>query len=164
MCDVCYICIRSVLTGECFGNVITNNRIIQSTNHHSVSFGIANGSFIIGYIQEDSLYRQTRYNLEEDENGASRSDFDTLISGLGWLVRGGRNYIQQSLFNDHASLDFNTSEDISHFQSTGSKTTFAQVLSARTALGYDKWGKLLLLQVEGKTWSNGMSLYEFADF
>jgi hypothetical protein len=52
-------------------------------------------------------------------------------------------------------------EDMSA-QSTGN--SFATVLSARTAIGYDNEGRLRILQVEGETWVRGMSLYEFAQF
>jgi N-acetylglucosamine-1-phosphodiester alpha-N-acetylglucosaminidase len=46
-------------------------------------------------------------------------------------------------------------------QETG--TQFASVKSARTALGHDSEGRLVVLQIEGETWSQGVDLYEFAD-
>lgn len=47
------------------------------------------------------------------------------------------------------------------YQATGDQ--FATVKSARTALGHDVEGRLVILQVEGETWSSGVDLFEFAD-
>jgi len=95
---------------------------------------------LIGYVTEEEIL---------DIN----NPFDTLISGLVWLVRDGRNYVSKSMYDD--------GEDMTS-QNTG--ISFATVLSARTALGFDKNGRLLILQIEGSTWKRGMNLYEFADF
>ena len=184
----------NVTSGECFGNLVTGNRIVQTSSHHSVSFGVRNGRYVVGYLHEEDIYSEDisageKNEEEEEEEEGTDSDFDTLITGLGWLVRNSRPYIHDSLFNynTHAtSIDLgknpdsssggsntNTStqtqeeveiEDLSKFQGTGRADTFANVLSARTAIGYDDQGRLLLLQMEGKTWDNGVSLYEFADF
>ena len=73
-----------------------------------------------------------------------------LISGIVWLVRDGENFVQESL-----------EEEYMGYQETG--TSFATVKSARTALGHDQEGRLVLLQMEGETWAEGIDLYEFAD-
>jgi len=67
-----------------------------------------------------------------------------------WLVREGESYVGESL----------EEEDMS-YQSTGDQ--FATVKSARTALGHDDHGRLILLQIEGETWSSGVDLFEMAD-
>ena len=43
-----YILLYIHYTGECFGNIISNNQIIQTVTHHSVSFGIRNKEYVIG--------------------------------------------------------------------------------------------------------------------
>lgn len=165
----------NVTTGECFGHVVTNNQIIQTvpdaSPHHSTSFGIRNdGMFVMGYISESDIYafrnksNSSRHGDADAEIDLNTSHFDTLISGLGWLVRYGNSYIDNSLFNIHSEEHFDTAEDLSRYQSTGDPKTFANVISARTAIGYDVQGRLVILQIEGKTWSRGVNLYEFADF
>ena len=126
----------------CVGDIIENTNIIQTSSKHNVNFGIRNGKYLIGYIDEIDI-RDTS------------QPFDTLISGIVWLVRDGKSYVAESISKS------GDGEDLSS-QSTGS--SFATVLSARTCIGYDKDGNLLILQVEGKTWERGMSLYEFANF
>ena len=91
------------------------------------------------------------------------SAFDTVITGLGWLVRNSKSYIRDNLFNTHTSTSTNKSEDITHYQGTGDSNTFSNVLSARTAIGYDIHGTLLILQVEGQTWVNGMYICVFVN-
>jgi hypothetical protein len=131
---------------DCFGNLVSGGRVVQVSTRHNVNFGIRDGNFHIGYIDLGSAA------------AGSESPFDTLISGLGWLVRNGRSYVSESLRSAAAGGD---GEDMSA-QSNG--PAFASILSARTAIGYDAEGRLMLLQVEGESFVRGMSLYEFADF
>jgi hypothetical protein len=131
---------------NCFGNLVSGGRVVQVSNRHNVNFGIRDGSFHVGYIDLGAAA------------AGSESHFDTLISGLGWLVRNGRSYVSESLQSAAAGGD---GEDMSA-QSNG--PAFASILSARTAIGYDSEGRLMLLQVEGESFVRGMSLYEFADF
>lgn len=126
----------NVSNHDCIGNIASLGDMVHTTSKKNVNFGIRRGSFYTGY-------------LDENDN----EPFDTLISGLGWLVRKGNSYISESLDDDQ--------EDMSA-QSTGSK--FPDVLSARTAIGHDIKGRLMILQVEGETLVRGMNLYEFADF
>ena len=128
-------------SNACMGDIVTDSVVRQSSAKRNVNFGLRGDKFVTGYV-------------DPEEEGA-RAPFDSLISGIGWLVRGGESYIQESL---SVSGD---AEDLSG-QSTGAQ--FASVVSARTALGHSETGALLLLQVEGQTWERGMSLYEFADF
>ena len=78
------------------------------------------------------------------------SSTQELISGILWLVRESKSYVAESLREEYLG-----------YQETG--TQFASVKSARTALGHDAEGRLVLLQIEGETWSRGVDLYEFAD-
>ena len=41
---------------------------------------------------------------------------------------------------------------------------FAHVQSARTAIGIDSAGRLVLVEVDGKTGQRGLDLFDFADF
>lgn len=132
----------NVTSGVCLGDVVSNDRIWQTSNKHNVNFGLRNGLFVTGYVDAEEIRNAT-------------NPFDTLISGLIWLVRNGESYVSESL-----SLG-GDAEDMSG-QSTG--RMFATVKSARTAIGYNRDGNLLILQVEGETWVRGMTLYEFAAF
>ena len=131
-----------VPTGACKGNVVTGGKALSTSDRHNVNFGIRNGSFVIGYVSQEELH-------------GSATPFDTLVSGIGWLVRGGQEYLEESL---SVSGD---GEDLSA-QSTGN--TFATVESARTVLGHDAQGRLMLLQMEGETWVRGVGLYEVSSF
>lgn len=132
---------------DCFGNLVSGGRVIQTSTRHNVNFGIRDGQFYIGYI-----------DLGDDAAVGSESPFDTLISGLVWLVRNGRSYVAESMRS--AAMD-GDGEDMSA-QSNG--PAFATILSARTAIGYDSEGRLMLVQMEGESFVRGMSLYEFAEF
>jgi hypothetical protein len=127
----------------CFGDIVTNGKVIQTSNRHNVNFGIRNGSFVVGYV-------------EANEVMDTSNPFDSLVSGAVWLVRNGKSYVEESM--NSVSGD---GEDMS-VQSTGSQ--FATILSARTAIGLNNEGHLMILQVEGESWVRGMSLYEFAQF
>lgn len=89
-------------------------------------------------------------SADEKQVLTSSSDFSMLVTGCLWLVRGGVPYT-------HVSLD----EDDLSIQTTGD--AFATVQSARTAIGHTADGVIKIVQVDGKTWSYGASLYELAD-
>jgi hypothetical protein len=134
----------NVTSGTCTGNLISGGVIHQLTDKHNVNFGMRDGEFYIGYLSRDEIM------------DPSLPAFDFLISGLGWLVRGGRSYIDESL---------STLEDAENMsvQSNGA-AVFKTLKSARTAIGHDAEGNLMLLQVEGESFVRGMDLNEFADF
>lgn len=138
----------NISSSACFGDVVTNGKVVQTSELHNVNFGIRNGTFVIGYVESSEILGS---NMTSDWIG-----FDTLISGLVWLVRDGEVYVTESLHPQYGA-----GEDMTP-QTAGSQ--FASVLSARTAIGFDDRGRLLILQVEGETWIRGMSLYEFAAF
>jgi hypothetical protein len=128
----------------CIGDLIGGGNVYQLSELHNVNFGMRNGSFVTGYV------------TPEEVNDPTQAPFEFLISGLGWLVRNGQSYVKESF-----------SETDGDAESMAPQTTGAQFLtvkSARTALGHDAQGNLMILQVEGETWIRGMNLYEFADF
>jgi hypothetical protein len=63
-----------------------------------------------------------------------------LLTGAIWLVRNGKNYVAQSVAMEDVAI-----------QTTGSLTYFANVTSARTALGHDASGAVKIVQWNGKT-------------
>jgi N-acetylglucosamine-1-phosphodiester alpha-N-acetylglucosaminidase len=46
-------------------------------------------------------------------------------------------------------------------QETGD--AFATIQSARTAVGHDRLGRLVILSIDGKSYQRGVSLYEMAE-
>lgn len=131
-------------SSACIGDIVSSGTVHQLSELHNVNFGIRNGSFVTGYVTSEEVL------------DPAQPPFDFLVSGLGWLVRNGQSYVRESF-----SATAGDGESMAP-QSTG--PAFLTVHSARTALGHDREGNLLLLQVEGETWVRGMSLYEFADF
>ena len=130
---------------ECLGDLVSEGTILQTSDRHNVNFGIRDGNFVTGYVTADDI------------RSKKNKPFDTLVSGIVWLVRKGEIYVDESLSHN---VD-GDNEDLSA-QSTGAQ--FSTVKSARTAIGHDKQGRLMILQIEGETWVRGMSLYEFAEF
>ena len=99
--------------------------MIQTSPAKNVNIGIRGDSFVVGHIPLEEI--------TDPEN-----PFSFLVSGVGWLVRNGKSYIDESLELDK--------EDISHQEST-----FITSSIARTVLGYDSHGRLLLLHVNGNS-------------
>lgn len=131
----------SMTTGDCYGNIVSDGKIVQtSPNVTNANFGIrSDGSIVVGYIPNEEV--------SSDEN-----PFKHLIAGVIWLVRNGSNYVNQSM-----EVESNVHED------TGSMETFVNVMSARTAIGHDSAGRLVMAQVEGQTGKRGATLHEFAN-
>ena len=71
-------------------------------------------------------------------------DFKVLVGGVLWLVRDGVNYVNEALTAECADM-----------QETGNLQYFADVQSARTALGHDAEGRVVMAQVNGKTGVQG---------
>ena len=132
-------------TGACVGNVVVGGVVMSRSHLHNVNFGIRNGSFVTGYVADNEL------------GGPGNEDhaYDTLVSGILWLVRNGEEYLDDSMSAD------GDAEDLS-MQDTG--TQFSTVKSARTIIGHDKAGRLMLLQIEGQTWVRGSNLNEVTKF
>ena len=113
--------------GLSYGSLVAGGNVIQTqqSSWTGVHFGLRAGNFTVG-------------RFSEAEINDPALPWDALISGAGWLVREGRAYIQESL---SASGD---AEDVSMWPAD-----FATARAARTAIGYDAAGRLLLLQLDG---------------
>jgi exopolysaccharide biosynthesis protein len=53
--------------------------------------------------------------------------------------------------------------ECSDHEDTGNMETFVNVISARSAIGHDKDGRVVLIRVDGQTHVRGVNLFEFAD-
>ena len=118
---------------KCLGNVVSDGRIVQTTNdEQNANFGIRqDGTIVVGYIPDREILNTT-------------NPFRQLVTGVIWLVRNGTNYVNESM-----KLECSSHED------TGKMETFVNVISARTALGHDAQGRLVMAQVEGQTHKRG---------
>lgn len=123
----------NVQSGDCLGNLVADGRIIKSTNGiANANFGIKeDGTIVVGYISDRDIYNKT-------------NPFRQLVSGVVWLVRNGSNYVNESM-----KIECSDSED------TGNMKTFVEVLSARSAIGHDSKGRLILAHIEGQTHVRG---------
>ncbi|KAJ0066515.1 hypothetical protein NL108_014277, partial [Boleophthalmus pectinirostris] len=127
--------------GHCLGNVVSDGRVVRSTGVQNAQFGIRrDGTLVFGYLSEEEVLDQ-------------RNPFVQLVSGVVWLLRDGHVYINQSL---QAECD--------KTQETGVFRHFVDVISARTAVGHDSQGKVVLVHIDGQTEIRGMNLWEMADF
>ncbi|CAH2219874.1 N-acetylglucosamine-1-phosphodiester alpha-N-acetylglucosaminidase [Pelobates cultripes] len=129
-------------TGRCLGNIVSNGKLIQDSGGiQNAQFGIrADGTMVFGYLSEEQV-------LDE------KNPFVQLLSGVVWLLRNGEIYVEESKV---AECD--------KTQNTGSFDYFVDVVSARTAVGHDKDGRLVLFHVDGQTNARGLSLHEVATF
>ncbi|XP_034029805.1 N-acetylglucosamine-1-phosphodiester alpha-N-acetylglucosaminidase [Thalassophryne amazonica] len=129
-------------TGECLGNVVSNGRLMKNSGGvQNAQFGIRrDGTLVFGYLSEEDVVDQI-------------NPFVQLVSGVVWLLRNSEVYISQSL-----EAECNKS------QNTGSLHYFTDVISARTAVGHNAEGELILFHIDGQTEHRGMSLWEVAEF
>lgn len=115
----------SVNNGQCLGNIVSDGRVVQTTTDQNANFGIReDGTILVGYIPEEDIL-----NLS----------FRQLIAGVVWLVRNGTNYVNESMQLECAA-----------HQDTGKMSTFVNVLSARTAVGHDSEGRIVIANVSFK--------------
>ena len=123
----------NIINGECLGNVVSDGRLIQTAgSRRNANFGIRkDGTMVIGYLSEADVCNAS-------------NPFNQLVTGVIWLVRDGINYVNKSMILE-------SSEN----EGTGRMETFVNVLSARTAVGFDKKGRLVLAQVLGQTHRRG---------
>ncbi len=114
-----------VSTGECLGNIVSDGCLVQTSNdEQNANFGIReDGSIVVGYLSDSEIRNMT-------------NPFRQLVTGVVWLVRNGTSFVNESL-----QLECSSHED------TGKMDTFANVLSARTAVGHDIKGRVVILQV-----------------
>lgn len=122
-----------MVSGQCLGNIVSDGRIVQTAdNQQNVNFGIReDGTIVVGYIPDEDILNTT-------------NPFRQLVTGVIWLVRNGTNYV-----NESKKLECADHED------TGRMDTFVDVISARSALGHDVHGRLVMAQVEGQTHRRG---------
>lgn len=127
--------------GKCYGNIVSDGRRIQDSNGvQNANFGIRqDGTIVVGYLSEEDV-------LQEENS------FLQLVSGVVWLLRNGTSYVSESI-----------KAECRDTEETGAMDLFASVLSARTALGHDNKGRVMMAQVDGKTHKRGIDLYNFAD-
>ncbi|KAK7481658.1 hypothetical protein BaRGS_00027031 [Batillaria attramentaria] len=118
-------------TGACLGNIVCDGKLVQDSGGiQNVHFGITkDGNLFTGYLSEIELVTLS---------------FQQLVGGVIWLVRDGDVYVDES--RDIECPDT---------QETGPLDTFINVMSARTAVGHDSEGRVLMAQLNGKTNLNG---------
>merc|ERR1719362_539252 len=111
----------NVTDGNCIGNVVSHGSVVQTVPlaQGNVNFGIKGGKFYVGYFKPEQL-----------------QGFDHLVSGVVWLVRDGKNYVDQGW--EEANITVQTSGD-----------KYATNLASRTAVGFDKSGRLIVVQIDG---------------
>ncbi|KAH0631783.1 hypothetical protein JD844_019591 [Phrynosoma platyrhinos] len=138
-------------TGQCLGNVVSDGRLVQSSKGvQNAQFGIRkDGTLVFGYLSEEEVL-------------AKENPFVQLVSGVVWLLRNGEVYVNQS-----------RAVECDEIQTTGTFDKFINTVSARTAVGHDRQGQLVLVHVDGQTDTRGhsltrslhrLNLWEMADF
>ncbi|XP_068126370.1 N-acetylglucosamine-1-phosphodiester alpha-N-acetylglucosaminidase isoform X2 [Hyperolius riggenbachi] len=129
-------------TLQCLGNVISNGKLVQNSKGiQNAQFGIrADGTMVFGYLSEEEVL--------DTEN-----PFVQLVSGVVWLLRKGEVYVNQS-----------RNVECDETQTTGKFDEFINKISARTAVGHDRSGRLILFHADGQTDGRGLNLWEMADF
>ncbi|XP_037239254.1 N-acetylglucosamine-1-phosphodiester alpha-N-acetylglucosaminidase isoform X1 [Falco rusticolus] len=129
-------------TGECFGNVVSDGKLVRNSGGlQNAQFGIRkDGTMVFGYLSEEDVLDQA-------------NAFVQLVSGVVWLLRNGEVYVSQSQMAECGET-----------QTTGTFEKFINVISARTAVGHDSQGHLVLVHVDGQTESRGVNLWEMAEF
>jgi len=117
-------------TGQCYGNVVSDGEIVnQFRGLKSANFGIRNdGSLVIGYLKETDIVEMQHPMLQ-------------MVSGIGWILRNGDNYLTESFQHEQCNLD--------------NLKRFFETRSARTFIGHDIQGQAQIIQVEGQTDSYG---------
>jgi len=131
----------NVHNGACIGNVVSHGQVVQTVplSQGNVNFGIKDGKFYIGYFSPDDI---------------GMVGFDHMVSGVVWLVRNGKNYVEQGW--KEANITVQTSGD-----------KYATNLASRTAVGFDAAGRLIIVQVDGSIAvgdnKRGMDMHMVAD-
>jgi exopolysaccharide biosynthesis protein len=130
-----------VTNGRCLGNIVSDGNVVQTAGGtQNANFGIReDGTIVVGYITDEEIFDQS-------------NPYRQLVTGVIWLVRNGSNYVNESMY-----IECSDHED------TGNMETFVNVISARSAIGHDKDGRVVLIRVDGQTHVRGVNLFEFAD-
>ncbi|XP_071957605.1 N-acetylglucosamine-1-phosphodiester alpha-N-acetylglucosaminidase-like [Antedon mediterranea] len=129
-------------TGECLGNIVSGGRRVKNSNGiQNAHFGIKqDGSLVFGYLSEEDVENTT-------------NPFIQLVGGVGWLLRNGEVYVDESI-----KVECDETEE------TGSAKEFFEVVSARTAIGSDAEGRVVLVNIDGQTRKFGVNLRMMAEF
>uniref|UniRef100_A0A452ICP7 EGF-like domain-containing protein n=1 Tax=Gopherus agassizii TaxID=38772 RepID=A0A452ICP7_9SAUR len=124
-----------MVTGECLGNIVSNGRLVRNARGmQNAQFGIRkDGTMVFGYLSEEDVLDQV-------------NPFVQLVSGVVWLLRDGEVYVAES-----------KTAECDKTQTTGSFDKFINVISARTAVGHDRLGRLILVHMDGQTDVRGKS-------
>ncbi|KAJ8334361.1 hypothetical protein SKAU_G00400000 [Synaphobranchus kaupii] len=132
----------STHTGKCLGNVVSDGTlVINSKGIQNAQFGIKkDGTLVFGYLSEEDVLDKV-------------NPFVQLVSGVVWLLRNGVTYIKESV-----------AIECEETQETGEFQRFVNAVSARTAVGHDRDGRLVLFHIDGQTDNRGMNLWQVADF
>ena len=128
-------------TSACLGNLVSDGRFVRESDHVvNANFGIkASGKIFVGYLSNEELRNKT-------------DPFLQLLSGVIWLVKNGSNFVNESMRIES-----------DHNEETGNLTEFVNVVSARTAVGHDRLGRVMMVVVDGQTRKRGVNLFELAD-
>ncbi|KAK1895198.1 N-acetylglucosamine-1-phosphodiester alpha-N-acetylglucosaminidase [Dissostichus eleginoides] len=132
----------NITSDGCLGNVVSDGRMVRDSGGvQNAQFGIRrDGTLVFGYLSQEDVLDQS-------------NPFVQLVSGVVWLLRNGEVYINQSL-----KAECDKIVDMELFRD------FVEVRSARTAVGHDVNGNVVMFHVDGQTHKRGMSLWEVADF
>jgi N-acetylglucosamine-1-phosphodiester alpha-N-acetylglucosaminidase len=113
-------------TSQCFGNIVTSGKVVQSTQMTNANFGITqSGKYYVGYISKEDVERK------EDP-------FVQLISGVIWLVKNEKSFVAEAEKVEEMK-----------FQETGTSSFFISTRASRLAIGHDSKGNLMLLEMDG---------------
>jgi len=128
----------NVTDSSCIGNVVSHGFTVQSVplSEGNVNFGIRDGKFAVGYFTPEEVL-----------------GFEQLVSGVVWLVRDGKNNVQQGWAEANITV-----------QTSGDK--YATSLASRTAVGYDAAGRMIIVQIDGSIavgTGRGMNMAQLAD-
>lgn len=123
--------------GKCYGNIISNGRYVQDSDGvQNANFGIRkDGTITVGYLSEEDVQ-------------SADNPFVQLINGVGWVLRNGKEYLNESVVAECKDT-----------QTTGSLRYFFDVQSARTLIGFDSNGFVHLVQFDGRTNTKGYLVF-----
>ena len=124
------MCTNAKKNCACLGNLVSEGKILQTTNWMNVNCGLRNGKFVVGYLTKEEV-------LDE------KNPFQELVAGVIWLVRNGTNFALES-----AKIENPTAQQTSERLMEGNRNSFVDTFAARTAVGYDKDGRLLIFQFD----------------
>ncbi|KAK5921611.1 hypothetical protein CgunFtcFv8_018964 [Champsocephalus gunnari] len=98
----------------------------------NAQFGIRrDGTLVFGYLSQEEVLDRS-------------NPFEQLVSGVVWLLRNAEVYINQSL-----EAECDETVDMELFRD------FVDVRSARTAVGHDVNGNVVMFHVDGQTHKRG---------